>query len=299
VAPARLAARRATGGRVAVLVLEARARGATVLLGARGTPAPGETLDVHGDAWRIERALGAGRFDVVVERGREPARLMADVGRMPLPPYIARDPERDARDALDRERYQTVFARREDGAPGEPGALRAAVAAPTAGLHLTPALLAEIEARGVDVGRLRLDVGEGTFRPLRGETLDEHVMHAERYAIPDGLARRFARTRAAGGRVVAVGTTVVRALESAVVEGGVALQPGEARTSLYVRPGHRFTAVDALLTNFHQPRSTLLVLVSAFAGREAVAAAYRHAIAAGYRLFSYGDAMFIGRGGGR
>jgi S-adenosylmethionine:tRNA ribosyltransferase-isomerase len=292
VAPARLLARRETGGRVSVLVLVARPRTATVLLGARGTPLPGERLDVAGDTWRIERALGEGRFDVAVESGRDPARLMADEGRMPLPPYIARDPEQDARDALDRERYQTVYARSEP--PGrEEGGWHAAVAAPTAGLHLTPALLEAIEARGVRLGRLRLDVGEGTFRPLRGETLDEHVMHAERYVVPEALARDYAATRAAGGRVVSVGTTVVRALESAVSADGAALQAGEGVTELFIRPGHRFAAVDALLTNFHQPRSTLLVLVSAFAGKQAIAAAYRHAIVSGYRLFSYGDAMFI------
>jgi S-adenosylmethionine:tRNA ribosyltransferase-isomerase len=295
VAPARLVARRASGGRVSVLVLAARARGATVLLGARGTPLPGERLDVAGDTWRIERALGAGRFEIAVESGRDPARLLADVGRMPLPPYITRDPEQDGRDALDRERYQTVYARSEtDVAPDDaPGAWHAAVAAPTAGLHLTPALLAAAQARGARVGRLRLDVGEGTFRPLRGGTLDEHVMHTERYVVPEALARAYAETRAAGGRVVAVGTTAVRALESAVAADGATLAAGAAATGLFIRPGHRFLGVDALLTNFHQPRSTLLVLVSAFAGRDAVSAAYRHAIGSGYRLFSYGDAMFI------
>jgi S-adenosylmethionine:tRNA ribosyltransferase-isomerase len=271
-----------------VLVLAARPRAATVLLGARGTPLPGERLDVAGDTWRIERALGDGRFEIAVEAGRDPVRLMADEGRMPLPPYIARDPEHDARDALDRERYQTVYAQ-----PAEP-VRDAAVAAPTAGLHLTAATMAAIGARGASVGRLRLDVGEGTFRPLRGETLDEHVMHVERYVVPETLGRAYAATRAAGGRVVAVGTTVVRALESAVLDDGAALRPGHGETALFIRPGHRFAAVDALLTNFHQPRSTLLVLVSAFAGRDAIRAAYRHAVASGYRLFSYGDAMFIG-----
>ncbi|HVQ26862.1 MAG TPA: S-adenosylmethionine:tRNA ribosyltransferase-isomerase, partial [Planctomycetota bacterium] len=148
-------------------------------------------------------------------------------------------------------------------------------------------------ARGVEIARLSLAVGEGTFRPLRGETLDEHAMHAERFEIPETLASAYAAARARGGRVVAVGTTVVRALESSVEEGGRALRPGAAETALFIRPGHEFRALDALLTNFHQPRSTLLVLVSAFAGLERMRAAYRHALQGGYRLFSYGDAMLI------
>jgi S-adenosylmethionine:tRNA ribosyltransferase-isomerase len=203
---------------------------------------------------------------------------------MPLPPYIERGEESDARDALDRERYQTTFAR---AGAGE------AAAAPTAGLHLTPALLAELGSRGVEVARLSLSVGEGTFRPLRGESLDEHVMHTERYEVPADVAARFAAARAQGRRVLAVGTTVVRALESAVTDDGRSLRAGAGETSLFLRPGHRFAAVDALLTNFHQPRSTLLVLVSAFAGLQTVRAAYAHAIAGGYRLFSYGDAMLL------
>ncbi|HEX5010894.1 MAG TPA: S-adenosylmethionine:tRNA ribosyltransferase-isomerase, partial [Planctomycetota bacterium] len=179
---------------------------------------------------------------------------------------------------------QTTFARAGAGD---------AAAAPTAGLHLTPALLAAAEARGVDVARLSLSVGEGTFRPLRGESLDEHAMHAERYELPAEVAERFAAARAQGRRVVAVGTTVVRALESSVAADGRTLRAGPGETSLFIRPGHRFAAVDALLTNFHQPRSTLLVLVSAFAGLATVRAAYAHALASGYRFFSYGDAMLL------
>jgi S-adenosylmethionine:tRNA ribosyltransferase-isomerase len=286
VMPAKLLARRASGGRVTVLVLDAHAAGATVLLGARGTLAEGETLAVAGDTWRIARSLGTGRFEVEVASGREVPALMAEVGRMPLPPYIQRDPEADARDALDRERYQTTFAAAAADTAG-------AAAAPTAGLHFTPELLRRIEARGIAIERLRLDVGEGTFRPLRGESLDEHVMHVEHYAIPESLASCYRETRAAGGRVVAVGTTVVRSLESAVSEDGRMLKAGTASTSLFLRPGDVFRATDALLTNFHQPASTLLVLVSAFAGRERILAAYAHALSAGYRFFSYGDATLI------
>jgi S-adenosylmethionine:tRNA ribosyltransferase-isomerase len=249
----------------------------------------GERLEVAGDSWRVERALGEGRFEIAVEQGRELGALLADVGRMPLPPYIERGEAQDERDALDRERYQTVYAR-----PASAGAGGAqAVAAPTAGLHFSPELLDAVAARGVTLGRLSLAVGEGTFRPLRGERLDEHVMHAERFEIPAALAAQFAATRARGGRVVAVGTTVVRALESAVAPDGRTLRAGAAETALFIRPGHSFDAVDALLTNFHQPRSTLLVLVSAFAGLQRMRAAYRHALAGGYRLFSYGDAMLI------
>jgi S-adenosylmethionine:tRNA ribosyltransferase-isomerase len=284
VRPARLLARRTSGGRVSVLVLDVApgGRAGSVLLGARGTPQPGEALAVAGDTWRIARALGEGRFEVVVESGRDLPTLLADAGRMPLPPYIERGEEQDPRDALDRERYQTVYAS---------GGAATAAAAPTAGLHLTPELLAALAARGVEVARLSLAVGEGTFRPLRGESLDEHVMHAEHYEVTDQVAARFAATRAEGRRVVAVGTTVVRALESAVAPDGRSLRAGPGETGLFIRPGHAFRAVDALLTNFHQPRSSLLVLVAAFAGLGTVRAAYAEAIAQGFRLFSYGDAM--------
>jgi S-adenosylmethionine:tRNA ribosyltransferase-isomerase len=282
---AKLVARRHTGGRVSVLVLEVGqdARTATVLLGTRGTLLEGEELELHGDRWRVNRVLGEGRHQVSVAAGRDVPSLMADAGRMPLPPYIDRDPVEDARDDLDRERYRTTFG-------GETGR---AVAAPTAGLHLTPELLSACEAVGVRVARVRLDVGEGTFRPLRAERLDDHTMHAEDYDIPAATAQAYAATRAAGGRVVAVGTTVVRSLESAVLEGGASLCAGPGTTRLFLRPGHEFSAVDALLTNFHQPRSTLLVLVSAFAGRRTIAEAYDQAIADGFRLFSYGDAMLL------
>ncbi len=198
---------------------------------------------------------------------------------MPLPPYIQR-PD----DVADRERYQTVYARR----PG-------AIAAPTAGLHLDQALLAAIEAKGVAIAPITLHVGIGTFKPVTAELVDEHRMETERYEIPEPTAAAIAAVRAAGGRVVAIGTTVVRTLESAAAAGDGTIQPGAGRTDLFITPGYRFRAVDALLTNFHLPCSTLLMLVCAFAGTERVLAAYREAIAGGYRFYCYGDAMFCRR----
>ena len=205
-------------------------------------------------------------------------------GEVPLPPYIARAPE-----AADRQRYQTLFAR-------EPGA----VAAPTASLHFDEALLGAIAARGVQTAFVTLHVGAGTFQPVRTERIDEHLMHAERVTVGAATCEAVAATRAKGGRIVAAGTTVVRALESAALRaaerGAAALEPWSGETALFIRPGFRFQLVDALLTNFHLPESTLLMLVCAFAGREAVLGAYRHAVASGYRFFSYGDAMFLARG---
>jgi S-adenosylmethionine:tRNA ribosyltransferase-isomerase len=215
-------------------------------------------------------------------------RLLSDAGRMPLPPYIGRDPVRDERDDLDRERYQTTFAHPVDG----PLTDHAAVAAPTAGLHLTPELLAAASERGVELGRVRLEVGEGTFRPIRVDDLADHRMHAETYAVSEELAGQLEAARSRNARVVAVGTTTVRALESAADEQGH-IAPGRRSTELFIRPGYAFRVVDALVTNFHQPRSSLLVLVAAFAGRDTILAAYRDAIGRGFRLFSYGDAMFL------
>jgi S-adenosylmethionine:tRNA ribosyltransferase-isomerase len=195
-----------------------------------------------------------------------------------LPPYIDRH---DAPKPEDRDRYQTVYARDEGS-----------VAAPTAGLHVTPELLARLARRGVAVHYLTLHVGPGTFRPLRAATIDEHRMEAERSEIPAATARAIHEARREGRRVVAVGTTTTRALEWAAGDDG-RLREGAGDADLFIRPGHRFRVVDALVTNFHLPRSTLLVLVAAFAGRELVLDAYRHAAAAGYRFYSYGDAMLI------
>jgi S-adenosylmethionine:tRNA ribosyltransferase-isomerase len=219
-----------------------------------------------------------GRRVVTVESPWPVRELLERYGLPPLPPYIDRHaaPKPD-----DRERYQTVYARAEGS-----------VAAPTAGLHFTPELLTGLRARGVEVVPLTLHVGPGTFRPLKSATVEGHRMEAEAVKIPAATADAINRARAAKGRVIAVGTTTTRALEWASdAEGRVT--PREGRADLFIHPPHRFRVVDALITNFHLPRSTLLVLVSALAGHELVLAAYRHAIAAGYRFYSYGDAMLI------
>lgn len=199
------------------------------------------------------------------------------LGHVPLPPYIKR-----ADRPADRERYQTVFAR-------EPGA----IAAPTAGLHLTGEILARLAERGIELATVTLHVGLGTFKPVTAELVHEHVMESERWEIPRTTALALARTRERGGRVVAIGTTVVRTLESAARQGGPELAAGSGRTELFITPGYPFQVVDVLFTNFHLPCSTLLMLVSAFAGRERVLDAYREAIATGYRFYSYGDAMVV------
>lgn len=201
---------------------------------------------------------------------------LARAGHVPLPPYIHR-PDTDA----DRERYQTVYAQREG-----------AIAAPTAGLHFDDTLLDAIRERGIEIVPITLHVGIGTFKPVTAVLAHEHVMDAERYSVSQGAARALNRARESGGRIVAVGTTVVRTLESVVDEGGV-FQAGQGSTDLFILPGHRFGAVDVLLTNFHLPKSTLLMLVSAFAGRERVLAAYEHAMEHQYRFYSYGDCMLI------
>jgi S-adenosylmethionine:tRNA ribosyltransferase-isomerase len=200
------------------------------------------------------------------------------IGHMPLPPYIRRD---DA--DTDRERYQTVFSR-------EPGS----VAAPTAGLHFTPQVLDELTSRGVEVARITLHVGLGTFAPLRVETLDEVRLHCERYTLPAATADAVNRALAEGRRIVAVGTTVVRTLEHCALHAaGNPLQPHSGETEIFISPGFQFRLITGLLTNFHLPQSSLLMLVSAFAGRDSVLAAYRYAVQRRYRFFSYGDCMFL------
>jgi S-adenosylmethionine:tRNA ribosyltransferase-isomerase len=208
--------------------------------------------------------------------------LIERFGRLPLPPYIQHDP-----DATDETRYQTVFAT-------HPGA----VAAPTAGLHFDAAMLAALDARGVQRATLTLHVGAGTFQPVRVDNIEDHKMHSEWYSLPQTLADRIAATHAAGRAVIAVGTTSLRALEAAAREAernGRPLAATCAETDIFITPGYTFRVVDRLLTNFHLPKSTLLMLVSAFAGIETIRAAYRHAIAQRYRFFSYGDAMLLTR----
>lgn len=289
---ARLVGRRPTGGVVELLLLERLAPGRWRALARPAAKLrSGVELTFEDERLRavpVER-LPAGEWvlDLVDTEGGDPDELAERVGRMPLPPYIRRprEPERGLDPRADRDQgdYQTVFAR-------ELGA----VAAPTAGLHFTPDLLAALEARGVQRASVTLHVGEGTFRPVTAEDTADHHMHSERYTLGADTVAAIERCRAAGGRVVAVGTTSVRVLESCVRAGR--LEPGTGETRLFLTPGVRFHVVDALLTNFHLPRSTLLMLVSAFAGRERVLGLYAEAIERGYRFFSYGDAMLLLRG---
>jgi S-adenosylmethionine:tRNA ribosyltransferase-isomerase len=274
VLPARLLGRKESGG-ACELLLERLLDERRFLAQARASKGlkPGARIALPAGASAVALAR---RGDLVeLELDRPALAYFEAEGRIPLPPYVGREP-----DAADRERYQTVYAE----APG-------AVAAPTAGLHFERETLESLAEDGIAIARLTLHVGAGTFMPLRAESLDGHRMHAERVRVPAASVEAIVAARARGGRVVAVGTTVVRALESAAAGGSLA--PFEGETDLFIRPGYRFRVVDALLTNFHLPESTLLVLVSAFAGRERVLAAYRHAIAAQYRFFSYGDAMFV------
>ena len=286
VVPARLRGTKPTGGRVEVLLVERVGEAAhgsvwsalltgskSIRAGAPITVAPELTvvpLERSADLWRV----------ALIHPGREPMEAIEAAGRVPLPPYIKRS-EDDPREPLDRERYQTVYAK-------HPGA----VAAPTAGLHLTDEILISCAARGVDTAFVTLHAGVGTFAPVRVAEVEAHRMHAEAFAIPVATADAVRATRGRGGRVVAVGTTVARALETSA-DGEGALTAGPGRSSLFIYPGFRFRAVDALLTNFHLPESTLLMLVCAFAGTESVLAAYRAAVRERYRFFSYGDAMFV------
>ena len=236
----------------------------------------GETIDfgegVHASV--VEKAADGSA--VLHFQGNEPVELLLErAGRMPLPPYIAREAGK-----ADAERYQTVYAR-------EPGA----VAAPTAGLHFDQPLLDALRAQGVEFGYITLHVGAGTFQPVRSESIEDHVMHREWLNVGAELVEQIRSTRVRGGRVIAVGTTVVRALEAAR-DGGV-LKPFAGETRIFIVPGYRIESVDALITNFHLPESTLLMLVSALAGRELILDTYRHAVEQRYRFFSYGDAMLI------
>lgn len=286
VVPARLRGHKDTGGRVELLALEPVTPRTFLAL---GRSSKGFTV---GQPIHLEAATSPTTpvAPLYIEEVREDGRLVvrlpdafADlwqlceaVGEVPLPPYMERLPRAD--DAI---RYQTVFAR-------EPGA----VAAPTAGLHFTPELLASIAARGCDSAFVTLHVGPGTFAPVKVERLSDHRMHSERFVVPEVTAAKIARARKEGRPVLAIGTTVVRTLE-AVAERHGEVVPGSGATDIFIREGFGFRVVDQLLTNFHLPASTLLVLVSAFAGREPVLAAYRHAVASGYRFFSYGDGMLI------
>jgi S-adenosylmethionine:tRNA ribosyltransferase-isomerase len=285
---ARLFGEKPTGGGVEVLVERVLPPNeAWAHVRASKSPRPGTTLrlgDLPGGRWFEAEVIGRGGPEDSLFRLRFPGEvlgLLETHGHVPLPPYITH-----ADTAEDAARYQTVFAAR----PG-------AVAAPTASLHFDSALLGALEARGIRSAGVTLHVGAGTFQPVRTENLAEHQMHTEWFDVPRGTVDAIARTRAAGGRVVAVGTTTVRALESAAAAAapGEALRAGAGDTRIFITPGHEFRAVDLLITNFHLPRSTLMMLVSAFAGVDRIRALYAHAIAQRYRFFSYGDAMLLER----
>ena len=284
VIPARLVGRRdRTGARWSGLFLSADEDGNwQVLSKTRGKLEPGEAIVVV--SWDVRQSvtlrlltkLDGGVWAVRPEPLGDPLEILSRVGRVPLPPYI-RDSEMVASDALT---YQTVFA-------AQPGA----VAAPTAGLHFTPELLAQLGSRGIDRQFVTLHVGIGTFRPITAEKLDEHVMHSEWCSLSAEVAQQLNQARTTGRRIIAVGTTVARTLESAAASGE--LRPFKGPTNLFIRPPYPFRAVDALLTNFHLPKSTLLILVRTFGGDALIRRAYDQAIAEGYRFYSYGDAMLI------
>lgn len=269
-----------TGGKIEILIERVESGvDALGMVRASKTPPPGTVITISSrrEADTVQVTVGErdGEFFRLHSPQQEWYALLEQYGELPLPPYITR-----AADSADAERYQSLMASN-DGA----------VAAPTASLHFDADLLAQIRARAADIGRVTLHVGAGTFQPVRVDDIAQHQMHAEVYAVSDELVAQVAATRARGGRVIAIGTTVVRALESAATSGR--LQAGRGESRLFITPGYTFKVVDGLLTNFHLPRSTLLMLVSAFAGTERVREAYAHAISRKYRFFSYGDAMWL------
>jgi S-adenosylmethionine:tRNA ribosyltransferase-isomerase len=287
VIPARVHGKKPTGGRVELLLVDPipsddglshwrclggaskPIRPGPLQLDGRGAPACA-VIETHGEYVDVVFDVPPSNLPGILER----------IGEVPLPPYIKREAGLKA-PVDDRDRYQTVFAR----APG-------AVAAPTAGLHFTPELLQALEARGIHKATVTLHVGPGTFAPLRTDEVDGVQLHAERYEVPQATAEAIARARAEQRPIIAVGTTVVRTLETAAAEDGtVRAQSGS--TKLFIKPGHVFRAVDKMVTNFHLPKSTLLMLVAAFAGKDRILAAYNDAVAQGYRFYSYGDAMLI------
>ncbi len=276
VMPARLFAQKASGGKVEILIerIEDTHRALAHVKASKSPKTDGLLILENGAVCRV---LGreSDLFRLQFETEASLLELLSEVGHIPLPPYISR-----ADEVSDLDRYQTVFA-------DQPGA----VAAPTAGLHFDQATLDKLEQKGVARSFVTLHVGSGTFRPVRVEDLSEHVMHKESYSVSQACVEAVRQTRQRGGRIVAIGTTAVRALESASTSGE--LQAGFGDTDLFITPGYQFKSVDALLTNFHLPESTLLMLVSAFAGYDAVMNAYSHAITEQYRFFSYGDAMVV------
>ena len=275
VIPARLRTRKSTGGAVELLLLRRTEAGGWLTLARPSRRLrPGTMVSVEGGGRVYEIEIGARRDDGLFEARLEDEALIEACGEAPLPPYI-HEP------LADPERYQTVYAREEGSA-----------AAPTAGLHFTPRLMERLAARGVDVAYVTLHVGLDTFRPVEADDPREHHIHTEYAVLPPETARAIARARERGGRVVAVGTTSVRVLESAA-QGSGAIEAYRGDTGLMILPGHEFHAVDAMITNFHLPRSTLLMLVSAFAGKDLIDAAYAEAVRERYRFYSFGDAMLL------
>jgi S-adenosylmethionine:tRNA ribosyltransferase-isomerase len=277
VIPARLFGKKQSGGKVEILIERILdEHHAIAHVRASKSPKPGALIELD-EGYHCEVQ---GRADDLFQLEFAEANLLAlleQIGHIPLPPYITR-----ADDESDFTRYQTVFAR-------EAGA----VAAPTAGLHFDVAMMEKIKAEGVHTAFVTLHVGSGTFQPVRVENLSEHLMHKEYFAVSEATVDEVRQARDRGGRVIAIGTTAVRALESASKSGQLA--PGFGDTDLFITPGYQFKSVDAMLTNFHLPESTLLMLVSAFAGYDSIMNAYQHAIDQSYRFFSYGDAMFLSR----
>jgi S-adenosylmethionine:tRNA ribosyltransferase-isomerase len=276
VIPARLFGRKASGGKLEVLIERLTSeRSALAHIRASKSPKPGSTITIE-DKYPIQ-VVGRqdALFELLLPDELDWLSLLNQVGHMPLPPYIERDDEEP-----DQERYQTVYAQREG-----------AVAAPTAGLHFDQALLDDLQQKGVQQAFVTLHVGAGTFQPVRVDDIREHPMHSEYVEVGDDVCKAVNECRSRGGRVIAVGTTAVRCLETASQAGRC--QPYQGDTDIFIYPGYQFKSVDALITNFHLPESTLLMLVSAFIGRDAIMQAYHHAIEQGYRFFSYGDAMFL------
>lgn len=274
--PARLFGNKASGGKVEVLVERLLDEHRLVAhVRSSKAPRPGTGLILEGDIQCRVTGRDDALFHLELDQTGDWLSLLQQFGHMPLPPYIQRQDQGD-----DRERYQTVFAQK-----------TGAVAAPTAGLHFDETILEDIRSKGIETAFVTLHVGAGTFQPVRVDDVSNHIMHAEWIEVSQEICEKIEHTRQKGGRVVAVGTTVVRSLESAAREGK--LKPFSGDTRLFITPGFDFHVVDAMLTNFHLPKSTLLMLVSAFAGKEFMMSAYRHAVDQSYRFFSYGDAMFI------
>ena len=277
VIPARLFGKKQSGGKVEILIERILDENHAIAhVRASKSPKPGTLIELDKGYYCEARGRADDLFQLEFP-GANLFALLEQIGHIPLPPYITR-----ADDESDLTRYQTVFAR-------EAGA----VAAPTAGLHFDVAMMNKIKAKGVQTAFVTLHVGSGTFQPVRVEDLSGHVMHKEYFAVPETTVDAVRQARDRGGRVIAIGTTAVRALESASKSG--LLEPGFGDTDLFITPGYQFKSVDAMLTNFHLPESTLLMLVSAFAGYDSIMSAYQHAIEQSYRFFSYGDAMFLSR----